>query len=136
MIRRLAAEGKTILVSSHILTELAEMCDAVAIIEQGKLLAVGSVEEIQKGQLRQRRSVKARVLGGAEGLAHWLTGRDDSHEPKVDGEYVLFSHDGDVDSEAELLREIVQQGFRVAQFGSREQSLEDVFMQVTEGLVQ
>ena len=50
MIRRLAAEGKTILVSSHILTELAEMCDMVGIIEQGRMLAVGSVAEIQRAR--------------------------------------------------------------------------------------
>ncbi len=47
MIRSLAKQGKTVLVSSHILTELAEMCDTVGIIERGRLLAVGTVEEIQ-----------------------------------------------------------------------------------------
>ncbi|MGC4005409.1 MAG: hypothetical protein QM811_20735 [Pirellulales bacterium] len=46
MIGGLAAEKKTILISSHILTELAEMCDMVGIIEQGRLLAVGTVDEI------------------------------------------------------------------------------------------
>lgn len=135
MIRRLADDGKTILVSSHILTELAEMCDSVGIIEQGQLLAVGTVEEIQRGR-QQRRSVKARVLGGAAPLAEWLANRDDSHNPTVDGENVVFSHDGDIQSDAELLREMIIAGFAVAQFGSRDQSLEDVFMQVTEGLVQ
>ena len=44
MIGQLAADGKSILISSHILTELAEMCDTVAIIERGHLLAVGTVE--------------------------------------------------------------------------------------------
>ena len=48
MIGELAARGKTVLVSSHILTELAEMCDSVGIIEQGQLLATGSVDEIQR----------------------------------------------------------------------------------------
>src|SRR5262245_8119081 len=71
MIRELAANGKTILVSSHILTELAEMCDQVAIIERGQLLAVGSVEEIRRQQ-QPHREVKVRVLGGAGALAPWL----------------------------------------------------------------
>jgi len=48
MIGQLAADGKALLVSSHILTELAEMCDTVGIIEQGQLLAEGSVDEIQR----------------------------------------------------------------------------------------
>ena len=47
MIRSLADQGKTILISSHILTELAEICDVVGILERGRLLAVGTVEEIQ-----------------------------------------------------------------------------------------
>src|SRR5436853_468993 len=71
MIRQLAADGKTVLVSSHILTELAEMCDQVGIIERGKLLAVGSVAEIQRKQTPLR-SVRVRVLGGAGPLAVWL----------------------------------------------------------------
>ena len=55
MIRELADRGKTILISSHILTELAEICDAVGIIEQGRLLATGSVDEIQaESQNRSR----------------------------------------------------------------------------------
>src|SRR5215475_333521 len=63
MIRRLAADGKTILVSSHILSELGEMCDIVGIIEQGSILAVGSVEDIQLRGQRQQRLVRLRILG-------------------------------------------------------------------------
>jgi len=68
MIRQLAADGKTVLVSSHILTELAEMCDRVGIIERGRLLAVGTVDEIQRKQTPHR-SVNVRILGGAAELS-------------------------------------------------------------------
>ena len=54
----------------------------------------------------------------------------------VDGERVAFSHEAVLESEAQLLREMVQAGFRVAQFGSQPKSLEDVFMQVIDGVVQ
>jgi ABC-2 type transport system ATP-binding protein len=134
MIRRLAADGKTILISSHILSELAEMCDVVGIIEQGRMLAVGRVQEIQKGQQRHT-WVRVRVLGGAEGLAHWLNERGDVQQLSTDGELASFSHTGDEQSEADLLRNMVEAGFRVSAFGSQQRSLEDVFMQVTEGLV-
>jgi ABC-2 type transport system ATP-binding protein len=107
----------------------------VAIIEQGRLLAVGSVEEIQQGRSRQR-AVHVRVLGGADALGNWLTARGDIHNLDLDHETARFVHDGDEASEADLLREIVLAGFRVAYFGSQAKSLEDVFMQVTEGLVQ
>ena len=135
MIRQLADDGKTVLVSSHILTELAEMCDEVGIIERGQLLAVGSVAEIQKQQ-QPHREVKVRVLGGAAGLALWLGQRNDVTEVKTDGEIIRFTHDGEQPTEVALLREIVLADFAVAEFGSTSKSLEDVFMAVTRGAVQ
>jgi ABC-2 type transport system ATP-binding protein len=135
MIRALAAEGKTVLVSSHILTELAEMCDTVGIIEQGQLLAVGSVGEIQaRGQIRAE--VHIELLDGAEKLANWLATRDDIGAVRLDGPRVGFEHDGDRQSEAKLLKEIVAADFSVVAFGSRMLSLEDIFMHVTEGRIQ
>jgi ABC-2 type transport system ATP-binding protein len=135
MIRRLAADGKTVLISSHILTELAEMCDVVGIIEQGRMLAVGSVAEIEKENKRHAQ-VRVRVLGGAEPLGAWLAERGDVHQIEVDGEAISFAHNGDEQSEADLLRDLVTAGFRIAAFGSHVKSLEDVFMQVTAGKVQ
>jgi ABC-2 type transport system ATP-binding protein len=135
MIRQLAADGKTVLVSSHILTELAEMCDQVGIIERGQLLAVGTVDEIQRRQTPHR-AVNVRVLGGAGGLAVWLGQRPDVNQIQLDTEQVRFTHVGDEASEVALLKEIVLAGFAVAEFGSHNQSLEDVFMAVTRGAVQ
>jgi ABC-2 type transport system ATP-binding protein len=135
MIGQLAADGKSILVSSHILTELAEMCDTVAIIERGQLLAVGSVEQIQKAR-QARRTVEIRALGDRAQLCQWLSARADVHNLRSDGQSIEFLHDGDETAEAEMLRELVLAGFRVSAFGSRPESLEDVFMKVTEGLVQ
>lgn len=135
MIGALAADGKTVLVSSHILTELAEMCDTVGIIEQGELLAVGSVSEIQaRGQIRAE--VHVDLLDGAETLSNWLSARDDVRGVRLDGPRVVFEHDGDRESEAQLLKEMVAADFSVVAFGSRMLSLEDVFMHVTEGRIQ
>jgi ABC-2 type transport system ATP-binding protein len=135
MIGQLAADGKAILISSHILTELAEMCDRVAIIEQGRLLAVGTVDEIQRGQQPQR-AVQLRVIGAGAPLGQWLAERPGIHNLGIDNDTVRFLHDGDQGAEADLLRDIVMAGFRVVAFGSHAKSLEDVFMQVTEGRVQ
>jgi ABC-2 type transport system ATP-binding protein len=135
MIRQLADQGKSILVSSHILSELSEMCDRVGIIEQGQLLAVGSVAEIQRRR-QPRRTVKVRVLGTLERLAQWLEQRDDVHAVRLDGDLALFTHDGDRDSEVTLLRALVEAGFPVAEFGTHDLSLEDVFLDVTEGHIQ
>jgi ABC-2 type transport system ATP-binding protein len=134
MIGQLAADGKAILISSHILTELAEMCDTVAIIEQGRLLAVGSVDEIHLAQ-QPERLVQLTVLGGAAALAPWLE-QQQVRGIEIDGDVARFRHDGSAEQEAELLREMIVAGFRVASFGSQTKTLEEVFMQVTEGLVQ
>jgi ABC-2 type transport system ATP-binding protein len=139
MIRALAAEGKTILVSSHILTELAEMCDRVGIIELGRLIAVGSVEEIQHGHAQHtetRTEIKIRPVNGSGSLLEWLAGRGDAQEVRQDGEFVRLSIAGGRVEQAALLREIVLAGFDVAEFGGHTKSLEEVFMHVTRGAVQ
>lgn len=135
MIGQLAADGKTILISSHILTELAEMCDRVGIIEQGRLLATGTVDEIKRQQ-RAHSEVKVRVLGGGQGLALWLDQKDDLQNVRVDNELVMFEHEGDQQFEVTLLREMVLADFAILEFGSHQTSLEDVFLQVTRGYVQ
>ena len=61
LLTELRGMGKTILVSSHILSELADFCTSIGIIERGKLLAAGSIREIQR-QLRSHRVLKVRVL--------------------------------------------------------------------------
>jgi ABC-2 type transport system ATP-binding protein len=136
MIRQLAADsGKTVLVSSHILTELAEMCDRVGIIERGQLLAVGTVEEIRR-RLGTHREVRVQVLGGAAATREWLQRHDNVTDLVVGNEHLRFSHQGDRHDEARILRQMIEAGFEVVEFRSEEKSLEDVFMHVTQGTVQ
>ena len=135
MIRQLADDGKTILVSSHILTELAEMCDVVGIIEQGELLAVGSVAEIQQRSQTQRQ-IRVRVLGPLQQFQRWLEEREDVSEVQVVSDAVIFSHTGDEASEVELLKQMIAAEFPVIEYGGHTHSLEDVFLHVTEGRIQ
>jgi ABC-2 type transport system ATP-binding protein len=134
MLRALAAEGKTILISSHILTELAEICDVVGILDNGRLLAVGSVDEIHRSQDAIAESlVTVRVLGDPAALGPWLAARPELRSLQVNGPSATFVHSRGPEAEAELLRAMIEAGFRVVAFGSRKQSLEDIFMQVTKG---
>ena len=135
MIRALAAEGKAILISSHILSELGEMCDQVGIIEQGQILAIGSVEDILHGQSAQR-AIRVRVLDQVDRLVRWLAERAELSGIVADGDLVDFSHQGDRNDEAVLLRLMIEEGFAVSEFRSQKKSLEDVFMNVTTGAVQ
>lgn len=135
MIRDLADQGKTILISSHILTELSEMCDSVGIIEQGKLLATGSVDEIQ-GRRREKKELTIRILERSSEAASVLESLQHVDEVIIDGELLRFEFAGEVKEQAELLALLVARGFLVAECTSHRKSLEDVFLQVTEGLVQ
>ncbi len=135
MIAQLAQMGKAVLISSHILTELAEICDKVGIIEMGQLLAVGTVDEISdKSQTKSR--VRLRSLGESQPLVQWLTERDDISELTAESELIVFNHEGGQAEQALLLRELIGAGFEIVEFASKTKSLEDVFLHVTEGRVQ
>jgi ABC-2 type transport system ATP-binding protein len=135
MIGQLAANDKTVLISSHILTELAEMCHRVGIIEQGRLLAVGTVDEISN-QTETRSEVRLRVLDEPDGVMNYLRARDDVSDVALRNGQVILTHSGGPAEQASLLRQIVDTGFQVVEFASKTKSLEDVFMHVTEGRVQ
>ena len=136
MIDALAQAGKAVLISSHILTELAEICDRVGIIEQGRLLAVGSVEEISAAAVESVSRVRVRVLEDDDGLRRWLAAREDvSQVLYADGQFTL-NHEGGPAEQAELLKQLVAAEFRVIEFASKTKTLEDVFLHVTEGRVQ
>jgi ABC-2 type transport system ATP-binding protein len=140
MIRELADRGKTVLISSHILTELAEMCDSVGIIECGRLLATGSVEQIQYQQARHH-ELTIRLLDRAEQAAEQL--RRDAQlggllvgELLVDGDLLRFEFAGQPSDQAAMVSTLVGAGFQVVEVVSHKKTLEDVFLQVTAGLVQ
>jgi len=135
MIAQLAQKGKAVLISSHILTELAEVCDKVAIIETGRLLAVGRVDEISARSETISR-VRLRTLGENRPLVNWLAGRSDVADIVIDGKLVMFTHDGGPEQQALLLKEIVESGIAIMEYTSKTKSLEDVFLHVTEGRVQ
>ncbi len=136
MIRGLAADNKTLLVSSHILTELGEMCDAIGIIERGELIVSGTVAEI-KNRLRPHIDVVVTLVDNGAGLQSWLESRSHIAEIQASDRVVRFQFLTDSQQlQAELLRDIIQSGFAVLEFSTESRSLEDVFLQITTGAVQ
>jgi len=136
MIRGLAADGKALLVSSHILTELGEMCDAIGIIERGELIVSGTVAEI-KNKLRPHIDVLVTLIDNAQGLAQWLEGKPHISHIQPLQRLVRFQFSSDSEQlQAELLRSIVQAEFPVLEYATESRSLEDVFLQITTGAVQ
>ena len=147
MITALAGEGKSLLVSSHILTELAEMCDRVGIIEQGRLLAVGTVEEILDGgpvkqttetvaTQTESNNISVSVLSDPDTVKAWLQERLTGTTIKRTGKTFSFMFEGTVEDQSDLLHAMVDQGFRLASFVGKQRSLEDAFLHVTQGRIQ
>lgn len=150
LLRALADQGKAVLISSHILTELAEICDACAIIEQGRLLATGRVADLlAQAQGAAVAELTVRLYPGAEGDAAWSRAeRLLLEQPGVkavgrEGEAlrVRLEHEGALVADwadaaaARLLTALVGAGLPVCAFSHRERNLEDAFMQVTKGRV-
>ena len=135
IIRSLAADNKTILISSHILTELAEMCDRVGILEQGKLLATGTVDEI-RGGLRKSREIMIRVAENAEKALSILNPMEDVTNESVDGLLIRIEISKGDEGQIAILRQLVHGEVELLEFSARGESLEDVFLQVTQGHVQ
>jgi ABC-2 type transport system ATP-binding protein len=149
LLRALAAQGKAVLISSHILTELAEICDTCAIIEQGRLLATGRVEDVlaQVGGAEEV-ELLVRLFPGAEGEVAWARAErlllEQPHVGEVAREggvlRVRLAREGGGatwrdEAAARLLGVLVGAGVPVCAFSHRERNLEDVFMKVTQGRV-
>ena len=132
LLKTLRDMGKTILISSHILSELGDMCNKIAIIEHGEFLASGKFKEILAG-IRQTRAVKLTVLGGADEAAAIL-----ERNPgilNIDRSGNEFHMESNLPQEelAKLLGELVAKGVKVLFFAEDEGTLEDVFLRVTKG---
>ncbi|QDE85979.1 MULTISPECIES: ABC transporter ATP-binding protein [Myxococcus] len=152
LLRALADQGKAVIISSHILTELAEICDTCAIIEQGRLLATGKVADLLQQQevgAAVMPELTVRLAVGDAGNAVWERAeRLLLEQPRVkrvarEGEALRVRLELDagagpaqVDAAAAvLLAALVAAGLPVCAFSARERNLEDAFMTVTKGRV-
>jgi ABC-2 type transport system ATP-binding protein len=135
LLNELKQMGKTILISSHILSELADFCTSIGIIERGKLLAAGSIQDIQ-AQIRSHRVLKVRVLDQSVDRAAGVL-RDDSSIRMVEtyDHTITAEFEGQDQDMARLLDRLVQSGVVVQSFAEEPLSLEEVFMMITKGIV-
>lgn len=136
LLRTLQGMGKTIIISSHILLELAEMCTDVAIIQAGSLVVAGDVEQIsRRGKGRQ---LEIRVLERIPEAVELLKDIPDVvnvANGNGDGELIQAEFTGDDRALQSVLAKLVTEGIPVVSFAPRSSGgrLEEVFMSVTEG---
>ncbi|HYF94517.1 MAG TPA: ABC transporter ATP-binding protein [Symbiobacteriaceae bacterium] len=131
LLHELHRMGKTILISSHILTELSEMCTHIGIVSQGRLVVSGPVAQV----LRRAgaRVMEIRVAGDPEQAAERARAVAGVTDAQVDKGVVRVGLDGDDQAVAALLAALVQAGIPVIHFAEAQSKLEDVFMAITGG---
>jgi ABC-2 type transport system ATP-binding protein len=134
LIGELSQMGKTIVISSHILPELQDMCSAVAIMDRGQVMAAGSVDQIQL-RFGQGMVMRARVLGGPE---HWRAAQEfflaqsevAAVEVVPDGRLDLAFMGSD-EVAAVVVYRAMSNGHRIGSFAPVVSGLEELFLQVT-----
>ena len=147
LLKELRRMGKTILISSHILPELAELCNVVGIIERGKLLFSGGVDEILRRArlghvlhigVSERIDEAAKLLAAVPGVKKVAIANDDSvtAAPNARLLHVTYEDNGAVFTVSDIPNQLVNRGFRLTKFAEEPVNLETAFMRLTKGLVQ
>jgi ABC-2 type transport system ATP-binding protein len=133
ILRELRKMGKTILISSHILPELAELCTSIGIIERGKMVVSGTVEEIMK-KSKLKRIIRVKSLGESDPLIKFLKEQPNLSDIEVNGDVVEADFSGDSECMHKILKELITSGIKIVSFSEAEKNLESVFMQLTVGV--
>ncbi len=133
----LAERKKAILISSHILTELTEICNGVVIIERGKILETGTIDEVLS-KSTPRRTVAIRLLEPGQGqmLLKELLQMPFVEKAREVGAEIHFEISGDESAACDLLADLIAKKFSILEYRQTKADLEDIFMNVTKGGVQ
>jgi len=133
LVRAFAESGKAVLISSHILAELGEMCSSVVIIERGVLVGNGTVANLAGGgQLTQRVLMRA-LAPTPDVLVRILLEIPGVTTAQIRGDRCVAEVAAGGEAAADMLAALIQRGVRVSEFRQEQVGLEDVFMQVTKG---
>ena len=134
LLKELQSMGKTILISSHILSELADCCSSIGIIERGQLLMAGPIQEIYD-RIQDHRQIHVKILEGMDRAILLLQNHSNTLDIQPFEDRILLRFSGSDDDLSALLESLLLENVRVLEFSEKEPTLEEVFMQVTKGLV-
>lgn len=129
IIRRLADRGRTVLVSSHILTELADMCDSIGIMQEGRMILSGGIDEIIS-KMQPKRVVEIDCPRDAQSAAAMLAHQAGVVETMVEGKTIRVQFEGDQHTMGSLLTYLVGSGVVVTRFVEKRIGVEDIMLQV------
>jgi ABC-2 type transport system ATP-binding protein len=131
ILKNLSEKGKTIIISSHILTELAEICSNICIIEKGKVVMNGNIEEILY-QVDASNPLIINVLNDASATVSILKKNRYVRTIALDEKNIVVSFVGRREDEAELLKELIKHDVLVVSFKREQSNLESLFLKIIE----
>ena len=131
-LRKLAKSGATVFVSSHILSELAEMCSSLCVMNRGRLLASGTADEVRHQLGNTERVLTASLLARHEEAGDWLSARPSVHDLRIVGQQVIFGFRGSDEEQADLIEGLIHLGIRMRAFEEKRSSFEDLLVGVAE----
>src|SRR3977135_93150 len=126
LLKELRSMGKTILISSHILTELADCCTSIGIIERGQLLLHGPIETVYR-QIQQNRHIEVRFANNPETGISLIRSDPKVRDVQMNHRSCTLEMDGDETDVQRLLRQLVTADCGLLSFAEKEPTLEDVF---------
>lgn len=134
LLKELRRMGKTILISSHILTELADCCTSIGIIERGQLLLHGPIDKVYR-KIQSHRHIEVRFAGNMEQGVSMIRSDPNVRSVQVNSRNCVVEMGGEDADVQRLMRSLAASDVGLVSFADKEPTLEDVFMMVTKGLV-
>ncbi len=134
LLRELKRMGKTIMISSHILSELEEICDHVGIIEHGHLVFSGTLEEIRP-RLGIHSKVRVKVASNHDKAVELLSALPQIHQVQTLGDYIAVTFHEGQDGDGIIARTLVNADLDVIAIQPERLKLDDAFLQLTKGIV-
>ncbi len=127
LLKELSAMGKTIVIASNMLTETAEICNKIGMMDEGKLLFFGDVGSVFK-HAGVKRIIEIKVLGQAEMAKDVLAKREDIADVNIMGDRISTEYIGNPQGVYEVLNALVYAGVKVLMFQEDAQGIESVFL--------
>ena len=134
LLRELKRMGKTIMISSHILSELEEICDHIGIIEHGRLVFSGTMEEIQQ-RMGVQSKVRVRVANNQQRAIELLSALPEVQDVQSTGVYIAVTLRKDQNTDGIIARALVNGGIDIVLLEPQQVKLDEAFLQLTKGIV-
>lgn len=134
LLKELRRMGKTILISSHILSELADCCTSIGIIERGQLLMHGPIDDVYR-RIQRNRIIEIKVVDRMDIALSIVRSTPETRDVQQFDHRITVELEAGDDQVVALMERMIAEGVRMRSFAEKDPTLEDVFMLVTKGLV-